>query len=184
MNRTVAFVLTTAGTVGAAIGVAQTDPSSVGFTSTFQWNIPLTGVSLIVLLVGILVTRAAARVEREAGAEGGADLGMLRSAATDLANQVQAVEDDLDSLDVSALHHRIDAIAVGPSADFDENCRALADAFGMSAYARVMAIYAPAERTMNRAWSASADGYPEEACACVRRAAPVLREVNQMVTGL
>jgi len=184
MNRTLAFVLITAGTVGAAIGVAQTDPSTVGFTSTFQWNVPLTGASLLVLLVGLLGTRAAARAEREAGAEAGADLQVLRNAAADLADQVQAVQNGLDGLEVADLHHRIDAIAVGPAADFDENCRALVDAYGMSAYARVMAVYAPGERTLNRAWSASADGHAEEACACVRRAAPVLAEVNQMVTRM
>jgi len=184
MKRILAFALITAGTVGAAIGVAQTDPGTEGFTSTFQWNIPVTGISLLALLAGVLVLRAVARAEREDAAEGGADLDVLRGAASDLADQVQAVQDDLDSLETPALHHRIDAITAGPAADFDEHCRALADAFGMSAYARVMTVYAPAERSLNRAWSASADGYPEEASACVRRAAPVLAEVNQMVAQL
>ena len=35
-------------------------------------------------------------------------------------------------------------------------------AFGMTAYAEVMSRFAAGERLLNRAWSASADGYLDE----------------------
>ena len=36
------------------------------------------------------------------------------------------------------------------------------DAFGLQAYADVMSDFASAERYLNRAWSASTDGYIDE----------------------
>lgn len=45
---------------------------------------------------------------------------------------------------------------------------------GMSGFARLMDAFAAAERAVNRAWSAAADGVPNEALACVDRAAELL----------
>ena len=40
--RLLAFLLIAIGTIGAAIGVARTDPSVEGFVKSFQWHVPLT----------------------------------------------------------------------------------------------------------------------------------------------
>ena len=43
-------------------------------------------------------------------------------------------------------------------------------AFGLASYAEVMTRFAGGERLVNRAWSASADGYLDEVVACLRDA--------------
>lgn len=50
---------------------------------------------------------------------------------------------------------------------------------GMAGYARLMDAYAAAERQLNRAWSAAADGDESEAVAALHRVLPLLDESAQ-----
>lgn len=50
--------------------------------------------------------------------------------------------------------------------------------FGMGGYARLMDRFATAERQVNRAWSAAADGYVDESATCLDAAAELLREAG------
>ncbi len=50
--------------------------------------------------------------------------------------------------------------------------------FGMGGYARLMDRFAAAERQVNRAWSAAADGYVDESTTCLEAAAELLRETG------
>jgi len=50
---------------------------------------------------------------------------------------------------------------------------------GLAGYARVMDRFAAAERQVNRAWSAAADGDDEEALACLARGAESLTEARE-----
>lgn len=44
-----------------------------------------------------------------------------------------------------------------------------------------MSLFAPGERYLNRAWSASSGGHREETAACIQRAARALTEVMEVV---
>ncbi len=50
---------------------------------------------------------------------------------------------------------------------------------GLAGYAQLMDHFAAAERQLNRAWSAAADGYEQEAIECLDRAAVLLEEAEQ-----
>jgi hypothetical protein len=52
----------------------------------------------------------------------------------------------------------------------------LVAAFGMGGYARLMDVYAAAERALNRAWSAAADGDEPEAISSLERGLSLLEE--------
>ena len=56
------------------------------------------------------------------------------------------------------------------------------DQFGLEAYARVMTRFASAERNINRAWSASADGYRDEVVRCLHDAANLLEAARAELT--
>lgn len=56
-------------------------------------------------------------------------------------------------------------------------------AFGMAGYARLMDVYAAAERSMNRAWSAAADSDEAEAIASLERALVLLDEAAARLPG-
>jgi hypothetical protein len=56
---------------------------------------------------------------------------------------------------------------------------ALVGRLGLAGYAQLMDRFAAAERQLNRAWSAAADGYEEEAVECLENASVLLEEAEQ-----
>ena len=66
-------------------------------------------------------------------------------------------------------------------AEFAELRGSLIAAFGLQEYAGIMSEFALAERTINRIWSASADGYIDEVHRCLDRA---IRHVQRAATRL
>lgn len=55
----------------------------------------------------------------------------------------------------------------------------LVSRLGLAGYAQLMDHFAAGERQLNRAWSAAADGYDEEAVECLTNAAVLLEEAEQ-----
>lgn len=56
--------------------------------------------------------------------------------------------------------------------------------FGMQQYANIMSEFAAGERYVNRVWSASADGYQEEASRYLQRAATQFRHARDELAAL
>jgi hypothetical protein len=75
-----------------------------------------------------------------------------------------------EKLDVYDVHGMIDRELVDDLGRFAELRESIIPEFGLDHYAQVMTEFALAERTVNRAWSASADGYVDEVQACLERA--------------
>jgi hypothetical protein len=184
MRSLLAFVLITIGTVGASLGVARTDPGVEGWISTFQVDLTLTLPSLFLLAAGIAVKRAVSREARKEMLAHGGSLNDLQAASRAAADGIRELDACASSLDLAALHARVDALLTGAVSDFTENRQALIDAYGIAAYARVMSAFAPGERYLNRAWSASTDGYPQETVDCVRRAVGALAEAQALMAEL
>lgn len=184
MKQALILGLIAAGTVGAALGVARTDPSVGGYIGTVQVHGPLTAVSLALLVAGIVARRWLVRAQGAAAMREGGSLQALRAAAASITSQIDSLDAGLEELPAEALHARLDQLSTEALASLAENRQALADAFGAEAYAAVMTAFASGERAVNRAWSASADGYRDEAVASVRRAVPELRHACQQIQQL
>ena len=75
----------------------------------------------------------------------------------------------------------IDDECVEPLADFANARQALVKRFGMTIYADVMTEFASAERFLNRAWSAAADGYVDEVEDCLDRANSHLTSTREII---
>ena len=58
---------------------------------------------------------------------------------------------------------------------------ALIQRFGLTVFADVMTQFSSAERFVNRAWSASADGYMNEASSCIRQAKVYLEQASKVL---
>jgi len=56
--------------------------------------------------------------------------------------------------------------------------------FGMTAFGEVMTFFASGERFINRCWSASADGYIEEAENCAIKASGYLKQCQEKIAQL
>lgn len=70
----------------------------------------------------------------------------------------------------------VSGLQKGPVTDFVAHREELLARGGMSGYAQVMDRFAAAERQLNRAWSAAADGVLDEARLSIERAGALLRE--------
>ena len=70
---------------------------------------------------------------------------------------------------VYLIHERIDDELAASLLQFAASRHAMEHAWGLRAYAEVMNEFAQGERLINRAWSASADGYADEVLASLRR---------------
>ena len=64
---------------------------------------------------------------------------------------------------------------------FAEARESMVHLFGLQAYADIMSCFAAGERYVNRVWSASADGYDEEAAAYLARAAAQFRDAQLLL---
>ncbi|MGB5626604.1 MAG: hypothetical protein WBM61_12775, partial [Woeseiaceae bacterium] len=53
----------------------------------------------------------------------------------------------------------------------------------LQTYADIMSSFAAGERYINRVWSASADGYDEEATAYLKKAAAQFVEAEELLTN-
>ena len=173
--RTLAFLLISLGTIGAAIGVARTDPSVDGWVKSFQVHVPMTLVSLAVLGAGIVLQR---RLARETAKEqaGGGQFKIAHGSLHKVHDQIDRLGAEAPQLDLDRLHQRLDAMQTGPVTDFIDNRDTITNVYGLAVYAAVMGPFAQGERCLNRAWSASTDGYKDEAVESVRRAQPFLAE--------
>jgi hypothetical protein len=173
--RKLAFLLISLGTIGAAVGVARTDPSVDGWVKSFQIHVPLTLLSLAVMGVGVVLQRRIARLTAQAQV-GGGQLTIARNALRSVHDQADRLGAEAEQLDLDQLHQRLDAIQAGAVADLIDNRETITSAYGLAAYAAVMGPFAQGERCLNRAWSASTDGYLDEAVDYLRRAQPFLAE--------
>jgi hypothetical protein len=84
--------------------------------------------------------------------------------------RLQLWQTDVGRLPVHEVHRRIDERLSDDLARFAELRESLIDAFGLADLAAVMTEFALAERTINRIWSASADGYIDEVDTRLERA--------------
>jgi hypothetical protein len=175
--KVIAFLLITAGTIGATVGVARTVPSVPGWRSAWQLQEPLTVLSLATMLVGIAMQRRAHGDRKTSHLTSG---NVQRACAA--LNRLQIAANQLESSfhhhDLDSLHRTLEEIVTDPLAEFVANSAAISHRYGIGDYAVVMSAFSTAERYLNRAWSASADGYWHEAVEYLHRASKPLAEAR------
>lgn len=127
------------------------------------------------------ITRTALAAAKLAGADAGSPeelLGRIEREATRLHEKIGSAPDDEavreDILEIVGELQRTDMPA------FVDAARSVLTARGgIRLYATVIERFATGERRLNRAWSAAADGYIEEARRCVEEALPPLAESRE-----
>ena len=167
---------------GAFCAVLRTGPpegaASGSGWSTIPWLWYLMSVGVGV--AGVILLRLAAAKDKQ-------DDGMTEfeySTVQRSLEDVSAVVARLCSQAVSdprIIVAAIDDECVEPLADFANSRQALVKRFGMTIYADVMTEFASAERFLNRAWSAAADGYVDEVEICLDRANSHLASTREII---
>lgn len=127
-------------------------------------------LALGVAVAGVVVLRATRRSARAGSEKHAGDVAEMAAILPRLRAQLQRWQTADGKLPVHEVHRQIDERLSDDLARFAELRESLIDAFGLADFAAIMTEFALAERTINRMWSASADGYVDEVDACLQRA--------------
>jgi hypothetical protein len=152
---------------GALLAVRRTEVKESPW-STISW--PAYGVALGVAVAGVVLLRSTKRTARLASARHADDVDQLDAALNRMHKQLRAWQTGREKPPVHDVHGQIDELLSPDLALFAELRESLIDLFGLQDYAGIMTHFALAERTINRMWSASADGYVDEVDSCLDRA--------------
>ena len=94
----------------------------------------------------------------------------LQESLGNIISAVDAIFAGRDGLSTDDLRHEIDARLRDDLRRFAEARQSMVHLFGVQAYADVMSEFAAGERSINRVWSASTDGYRGEALRALETA--------------
>lgn len=111
-----------------------------------------------VILVRVALHKAATHVEHLA-----ASIGTVGRSLAKLVEDIDRFDKEKEGIDVFELRHVIERTFPVEIEAFVEARESIAHSFGLPAYADVMNSFAAGERFLNRVWSASTDGYIDEA---------------------
>jgi len=165
----IAYVLIALGFMGATF-IASLDAYAV------DW--PLFAGSILMGFVGVLLLK---RTRRGAARQDH----VLHGNRETLQSSLARIVDGLDALSSKGagladddIRHEVDRRFRADLAAFVDARESLIHLYGMKVYAEIMSRFAAGERYLNRAWSASTDGYGEEARDYLDRALVQFREAG------
>ena len=137
----------------------------------------LFGIAAAAAITGVVIAK---RVDQSRARSGT----VLETNRNELGESIGNVVRDLDAA-VGGVPPRGDQLRAWIDNSLRPDLRRFAEAresmvhlFGLQAYADIMSCFASGERYINRVWSASADGYDEEAADYLARAARQFRDAQ------
>lgn len=170
------LLLVAAGFLAGALVASQTPENAVDWRAF----VPAVGAGGFgVVLARLAAHRTARRSET------------LRESFADVLASVRLIDERLAELDARkeelapwAVYPRIDELFPVELARFVGARESIAHLHGLRAYADVMNAFAAGERYLNRAWSASLDGWVDELREVLPRAREQFAEARRLVEGL
>ena len=121
-------------------------------------------------VVGVVLARMAGHKESRDVELVSANIGAIESSLARLVDKARAFDEGKEAIDVYELRHHIDCEFPDDLDTFVQARQSIAHGFGLQSYADVMNPFAAGERYLNRVWSASTDGYVDEAHAYITKA--------------
>lgn len=139
--------------------------------------------SVAVCVVGIVVLRQGKSAESQKSEKSQSSLADIQSSLERLVANVNLIAKDVETLAPSKIAQRIDDVLAEDFLMFADGRESITKEFGLDVYADVMTQFAAGERAINRAWSASADGYVDEAATCFERGSQLLNEALRILNS-
>lgn len=142
--------------------------------------------SAIVAVVGLVIVKRGERGAAQAEHVLDANRSILETSLDHVISEVEAISATRrTSSDISTdgLRGEIDTRLREDFRRFVEARESLVHLYGIQAYADVMSEFAAGERNVNRVWSASTDGYGDEADAYLDRAASRFRSARERLSA-
>jgi len=165
--------------IGAFVAVRSVEVDGAPW-STISW--PAYGAAMFVAIVGVVVLRTSKTAVGVASAEAAGAVDQLEAILTRMQSTVEQWSTQSQEINVYDFHTMIDETLAEDLGQFADLRECLIPEFGLDHYARIMTEFALAERTINRIWSASADGYVDEVRTCLDRAVAHLTAARKRLT--
>ena len=127
-------------------------------------------------VVGVVLLRLKDRGGADSHQQAHETVEHLAGVLQQLADKLSQLRAEKETLDVYDVRHRIDGDLAANLRAFADQRETISEAYSLQLYAEVMNRFAAGERNINRAWSASADGYVDEVWICLKRAESLMRE--------
>lgn len=169
--KQIGYLLLAAGFLGGAFATSL-DVQEVNWT--------FFAISAIAAFIGLVV------VKRQASAVARSET-VLELNRGELKESIHNIVRDLNELNDTAkkqgsqLRDKIDLELRNDLRRFADARESMVHLFGLQTYADIMSSFAAGERYINRVWSASADGYDEEATAYLKKAAAQFVEAEELL---
>ena len=142
------------------------------------------GPALALGILGVILLHQGHRRVHRSDEKMTAGLGQARMCLDRIVLALAQIEGQVSSRNAYDARTLIDEGVADDVAGFVEARQAIAHTHGLGAYAAVMSEFAAAERILNRAWSASADGYADEVQACLTQSLQRFRQTQQRLEAL
>ena len=166
--RFLGFLFLTVGFFGAAfITVRHADTEMLEW-HTVEWGWYL--AAFVVGVTGVILLRTSVRGTETQSHKLDADLQTMDTSLNQLVSKIESINNEREKIGVYDIHQMIDDELMEDLGAFVDARESLIHIYNMQSYADLMNEFAGAERNINRAWSASADGYINEVWICMERA--------------
>ena len=165
--RGAGYLLLVAGFLAGAFASA-TDPDVV----PWAWFVP----ALLVGAVGVALIRRSAHATARADHVLARNREDVEASLGRIIAGLEEITSGADPLPPWEYRFAIDHRFRDDLARFADARESLGHLYGLAAYAEIMSAFAAGERYLNRVWSASADGYMDEATDYLHRALEQFRE--------
>ncbi|MFQ5462478.1 MAG: hypothetical protein ACE5E5_07605 [Phycisphaerae bacterium] len=166
---------------GSLVSVRRADSAGLAW-ATVEWG--WFAASMAVGLVGVVMMRLAANAAETASGKVAGDLAAIGQSLSALQSKIGAICAGRPTTGVYEVHGLIDDQLAEELGVFVDARETVAREYGLPAYAELMNHFALAERNINRAWSASADGYEDEVWLCMQRAETLITKAKSAFDAL
>jgi hypothetical protein len=141
--------------------------------SLIPWSIYIP--SAVTCMIGIGLLTAARSTAGQKSEKTEASLAEIKVSLARVIENIHRLSGETESLAPSKIAKRIEIDLSDDLRDFAEGRDSITAEYGLAVFADVMTQFAAGERSINRAWSAAADGYVDEAATCIERAETMMQ---------
>ncbi len=156
------YLLITVGFLGGSFEVVK-QVEGVNTSAFLIW--------LSIGIVGVIVAQRARKAEATDVEVITTNVRAIEESLEKLSEEARILNEEKAEINVYDLRHRIDQRFLPDLVKFVDARESIAHSYGLKAYAEVMNRFAAGERSLNRVWSASTDGYIDETSAYLGKAA-------------
>ena len=169
--KNIGFILLAAGFLAGAYATAL-DVQNVNWI--------LFAGAAVVAVAGLIISKSQASAHARSDEVLEVNRSELRESLQNVVRDLGEIAND-GSASGADLRDRIDLKLRDDLRRFADARSSMVHLFGLQTYADIMSSFAAGERYINRVWSASADGYDEEAATYIEKAAKQFAEAQRQL---